>query len=304
MRKKPWKVRLARFLQQSDVVGYIFISPWLLGFLAFMVLPMLASLYFSFTSYDLLSAPSFVGVDNYVQMFTDDDKFLSSLSVTFLYVLAAVPLRLVFALFVALIFTVKTRTEAIYRAVYYLPSLVGGSVAVAVLWKRLFGSDGILNAILTVFGLHATTNWLGNPKTAIWTLILLFVWQFGSPMLIFLAGLKQIPAELYEAANVDGAGKIRKFFMITLPLLTPILFFNLVMQTITAYTIFTQSFIISNGTGAPLDSLLLYALYLYRKAFVFFDMGYGCALAWILLLIVGVTTAITFWTKRFWVYAE
>ena len=292
------------FLHRENVVGYAFIAPWLIGFFAFTLIPILASLYFSFTNYDLLSAPKLTGLDNYVKMFTNDPKFFKSMGTTLIYVATAVPLRLAFALAVAMIFTYKTKFEGLYRAIYYLPSLVGGSVAIAVLWRRLFDADGIFNAVLSVFGVHSHTNWLGNPNTSLWTLVLLFVWQFGSPMLIFLAGLKQIPAELYEAANADGAKPVQKFFRITFPMLTPIIFFNLIMQIITGFTIFTQSFIISNGTGAPLDSLLLYSLYLYRRAFVFFDMGYGCAMAWVLLLVVALTTVTTFATKKFWVYDE
>lgn len=298
------KSKIRSFFQNDNVVGYVFISPWLLGFFAFTIIPILASLFLSFTSYDLLSAPKITGLDNYIKMFTNDSKFWKSLNVTLIYVVTAVPLRLIFALAIAMIFTYRTRMEGLYRAIYYLPSLVGGSVAIAVLWKRMFGKDGILNAILSIFGVDSSINWIGNPKTSLLTLIILFVWQFGSPMLIFLAGLKQIPTSLYEAANVDGAKSYQKFFRITLPMLTPIIFFNLVMQTITAFTIFTQSFVISNGTGAPLDSLLLYSLYLYRKAFIFFDMSYGCALAWVLLLVVGITTAVLFATKKLWVYDD
>jgi multiple sugar transport system permease protein len=299
------KVKKGNFFQKDDnIAGYLFISPWLFGFFAFTIIPLLASFFYSFTSYDLLSAPKFVGLENYFKMCTNDDLFLQSMGTTLVFVVAGVPLRLIFALAIAMLFTYKTKLEGIYRAVYYLPSLIGGSVAIAVLWKRLFGADGIFNAILAILGINTNMNWLGNPNTSLWTLILLFVWQFGSPMLIFLAGLKQIPVQLYEAANIDGANSFQRFCRVTLPQLTPIIFFNIVMQMITAFTIFTQSFVISNGTGAPLNSLLLCSLYLYRCAFVFFDMGYGCALAWAMLLVVALATVIIFVTKKIWVYED
>jgi len=293
-----------RLLDNDNVVGYIFISPFVVGFLAFTIIPILASLYYSFTDFDLLSAPRFTGLANYIQMFTADQKFIQSLKVTFFFVFISVPLRLLFALFVAMLFTVKSKAVGIYRAVYYIPSIIGGSVAIAVLWKRLFGEDGVVNAILFLFGIDSKVSWLGNPKTAIWTLILLAVWQFGSSMLIFLAGLKQIPESYYEAAVIDGASFWQKFKRITIPMLTPVIFFNLIMQLINGFMSFTQSFIISNGSGSPLDSLLLYALYLYQKAFAFQQMGYGCAMAWVMLVIIGILTAIAFKSSSAWVYYE
>jgi len=203
-----------------------------------------------------------------------------------------------------MLFTVRSRMVGVYRAVYYIPSIVGGSVAIAVLWKRIFGGDGVINAVLMVFGIDSKTNWLGNPKTALWTLIILAVWQFGSSMLIFLAGLKQIPESYYEAAVLDGANSIQKFLRITIPMLTPVILFNLIMQLINGFMSFTQSFIISNGTGAPLDNLLLYALYLYKRAFEFYEMGYGCAMAWVMLLIIGGLTALAFKSSSAWVHYE
>jgi ABC-type sugar transport systems, permease components len=293
-----------KFLDNDNVVGYIFISPFVVGFLAFTIIPILASLYYSFTDFDLLSSPRFTGLANYIQMFTADQKFIKSLKVTFFFVFISVPLRLIFALFVAMLFTVKSKAVGIYRAVYYIPSIIGGSVAIAVLWKKLFGEDGVVNAILLIFGIDSKVSWLGNPNTAIWTLILLAVWQFGSSMLIFLAGLKQIPESYYEAAVIDGASFWQKFKRITIPMLTPVIFFNLIMQLINGFMSFTQSFIISNGSGSPLDSLLLYALYLYQKAFAFQQMGYGCAMAWVMLVIIGILTAIAFKSSSAWVYYE
>ncbi|MCB0132012.1 MAG: sugar ABC transporter permease [Caldilineaceae bacterium] len=278
-------------------MGYLFIGPWLLSFLAFTLIPIVASLVLSFTDFDILSAPDWVGFKNYTRMFTRDPRYIKSLKATFYYVFTAVPLRLAFALFVAMLLNTKRRMVSGYRAAYYAPSIVGGSVAVAVMWREIFGTDGLINAI---FGLDVS--WLGNPSTAIWTLILLAVWQFGSPMLIFLAGLKQIPAELYEAAAIDGASGWHNFWRITLPLLTPIIFFNLVMQTISGFMVFTQAFIITGG--APLDTTLFYSLYVYQRAFVTFEMGYASAMAWVLLAIVAFFTALVFGSSSRWVFYE
>lgn len=290
--KKTWK---------KNLVGYSFILPWLLGFIFFVLGPMIASLYFSFTNYDLLSSPKWVGFKNYIYMFTQDPRYWNSLKVTFEFVLISVPLKLAFALMVAMLFVKPRKGVGIYRTIYYIPSLVGGSVAVAVMWRQLFGNDGAINHALTLFGIHGP-NWLLDPNTSIWTLILLVTWQFGSPMLIFLAGLKQIPHELYEASNVDGANSFTKFFKITLPMLSPIIFFNLVMQMISGFMTFTQSFMVTQG--GPLDSTLFYAVYLYDTAFSNFQMGYASAMAWVLLIIIAVFTAIVFKTSKSWVYYE
>ena len=209
----------------------------------------------------------------------------------------AVPLRLTFALFVAMLLNTKRRAVGGYRAAYYAPSIVGGSVAVAVMWREIFGVNGLVNAVF-----NTDIAWLGNPSTAIWTLILLAVWQFGSPMLIFLAGLKQIPGELYEAASMDGANGWHRFWRVTLPLLTPIIFFNLIMQTISGFMVFTQAFIITGGS--PLDTTLFYALYVYQRAFGTFEMGYASAMAWVLLAIVAFFTAIVFKSSSYWVFYE
>jgi len=297
-------VRRSSFLQRSRReawVAFSFISPWLVGFLLFIIGPMLASLYFSFTDYDMLSAPHWVGLQNYIRMFTDDPRYLTALKVTFKFVLFSVPLKLAFALFVALIFNRNHRGVGLYRTVYYLPSIIGGSVAVAVMWRQLFGGDGAVNHILQWFGLTGT-NWIASVSYSLWTLVLLVVWQFGSPMLIFLAGLKQIPSEMYEAAAVDGATRFTRFFRITLPLLSPVIFFNLIMQMVDGFKAFTQSFLVTQG--GPLDSTLFYAVYLYEKAFSHFEMGYASAMAWILLVIIGLFTALIFKSSSFWVYYE
>ena len=237
--------KLRKFLNKESSAGVVFCMPFIIGFLVFLIIPMGMSLYYSFCDYDILSPPVFTGLDNYIEIFTADETFWHSVKATFLFAFVSVPLRLIFALIVALILVKSTKATGFYRAAYYLPSILGGSVAVAVLWRRIFATDGVLNSILGMFGLDTQFAWLGNTKTAIWTLVLLAIWQFGSSMLIFLSALKQIPRDLYEAADVDGANKFVKFFKITLPLLTPTIFFNLVMQMINGFLAFTQSLIIT-----------------------------------------------------------
>jgi ABC-type sugar transport systems, permease components len=305
---KPPKLTLKQWFNQQSVAGFVCVFPFTFGFFAFTLIPVVMSLYYSFTSYNMLSNPIFIGLENYVRIFTEDTRFLKSLGVTFFFALTSVPLRLVFALLVAMILVKSTKASAVYRAVYYLPSIIGGSVAVAILWKQLFATRGVINTLINgffgLFGIDSKFNhaWLGQPSTAIWTLIILAVWQFGSSMLIFLSAIKQIPASYYEAADVDGASKRRQFFSITLPLLTPTIFFNLVMQTINGFLAFTQCYIITQGK--PLDSTLFYTVYMYEKTFTDYSMGYGSALAWIMLFIIGAITLLLFKTKKFWVVGE
>lgn len=287
--------------KQNNLAGYLFVSPWIIGFILFALIPILMSAWLAFTDYDILGDWEFVGLENFDRMFNRDRRYASSVTATFKYVIASVPLRLVFALAVAQLLNTKRRGVYWYRAAYYIPSVIGGSVAVAVMWRQIFGANGFVNALGLALGFPAV-NWFGNPDTAIWTLILLAIWQFGSPMLIFLAGLRQIPTELYESASIDGANGIEKFFRITLPLLTPIIFFNLVMQTISGFKVFTQAFIIT--AGAPLDSTLFYSLYLYNRAFNSYQMGYAAAMAWVMLGIIAVLTAISFKLSSYWVYYE
>src|SRR5262249_43446804 len=189
----------------------------------------------------------------------------------------------------------------LYRALFYLPSLLGASVAIAVLWRQLFAGNGLLNHFLALFGIKGPS-WISNPDYSLYTLVALSIWQFGSPMVIFLAGLRQIPKDVYEAARIDGANRRQQFLSVTLPLLTPVLFFNFVVQTIDAFKAFTPAFIISGGTGGPIDSTLFYTLYLYQEAFAFFRMGYAAALAWILVIIIAAFTAFSFLTSRYWVH--
>ncbi|APF38690.1 sugar ABC transporter permease [Chelatococcus daeguensis] len=299
----PRRGTLRRMLARN-APGYLFLAPWLIGFFGLTLGPALVSLYLSFTNYDLLRAPDWVGAANYVRIATDDPKFAAAMRVTFIYVVLSVPLKLVFALAVAMAFNRGIRGLTVYRAIFYLPSLLGGSVAIAVLWRQLFASDGLVNMLLwKAFGIEGPS-WVSNPDYSLYTLVVLSIWQFGSPMIIFLAGLRQIPTDMYEAAEIDGAGKVRQFFKITLPLLTPVVFFNAVIQTIEAFKAFTPAFIISEGTGGPINSTLFYTLYLYQEAFGFFRMGYAAALAWILLVIIALFTAFSFLSARYWVHYD
>lgn len=291
--------RIKRLANQKNTAGYFFTLPFIIGFIMFLVVPMGISLYYSFCDYDILSPPVFSGLENFKHMFRDA-TFFKTLKVTFFFAFVSVPLKLLFALFVAMLLLKNSKLSGFYRAAYYLPSIIGGSVAVSVLWKRMFSSDGVINSLLQAIGINCTVSWLGNTSTAIWVLILLVVWQFGSSMLIFLSALKQIPTSLYEAAMVDGSGPVYRFFKITLPLLTPTIFFNLVMQTISGFLAFTQCYIIT--AGKPLNSTLLYTVYMYQQSFEFYNTGYGAALAWVMLAVIGLITLALFATKKFWVY--
>ena len=295
------KRRQAKEAGRDNKAGYLFLAPWLIGLVVITIGPMLASLYLSFTNYSLIQAPSWIGLDNYARMLTDE-RLHNSLKVTFIYVFVSTPLQLAVALGIALLLNEGMRGLPFYRSIFYLPSMLGGSVAIAVLWRQMFEADGLVNQVLRLVGLNVTTSWIGDPSTALWTIILLHIWTFGSPMVIFLAGLRQIPGMYYEAASVDGASKWAQFRKITLPLLSPIIFFNLVLQIIGAFQAFTQAYVVSNGTGGPSDSTMFYTLYLYQKGFVQFQMGYAAAMAWLLLVIIAVFTALNFYLSKKWVF--
>ena len=288
--------------RKDEAAGYLFIGPWLFGFLVLTLLPILASLWLSFTDYDILSPPRWAGLKNFRTMFLADPRYWKSAAATLYYAACAVPLRLGVALGVAMLLNKNRRGVAAFRALYYAPSVVGDSIAVAVMWRQIFGGEGLLNSLLRLAGLPGKRLWLADPRFAIWTLILLAAWQFGSAMLIFLAGLKQIPGELYESASIDGAGPARKFLRITLPMLTPIIFFNLVMQMINGLIVFTPALVITDGK--PLDTTNFYALYLYRRAFETFQMGYGSAMAWVLMAAVALLSALVFKSSSRWVFYE
>jgi len=287
----------------DNKAGLVFMTPWLLGFLGITLLPMVASLGLAFTDYSLLAPPEFVGLANIREMIADT-RLHNSLVVTFIYVFLGTPLQLVVALALAVVLNQGMKGLSFYRSVFYLPSLLGASVAIAILWRQMFGANGLVNQLLSAIGFEGMPGWVSNPDTALGTLILLNVWTFGSPMIIFLAGLRQIPQMYYEAASVDGASKVSQFFKITIPLLTPIIFFNVVLQVINSFQTFTQAFVVSGGTGGPSDSTMFFTLYLYQKGFAQFDMGYASAMAWLLLIIVAIFTAINFFVSKFWVFYD
>jgi multiple sugar transport system permease protein len=287
--------------KREGVAGYVFLSPWLLGLMGITAIPMLGSLVLSFTSYDLLSAwedLKWVGIENYVRMFTNDPHYLQAVTVTVVFAVVAVPLKLAAALGVAVLLNRERRFTGMFRGLFYLPSLLGGSVALALVWRAMWSKDGAVNTLLGLEG----PNWINEPDYALGTLVVLAVWQFGAPMVIFLAGLKQIPFELYEAAAVDGANKWRSFWHITLPGLSPVIFFNLVLETINGFQGFTSAYVVSGGTGGPVDSTLMYTLYLYQSGFTDLEMGYASAMAWVFLVVVAIITAVLFSTGRFWVH--
>jgi len=250
----------------------------------------------------MVNPPRLIGFDNYIQMLSDS-RLHNSLQVTFTFVFLTVPFQLAFALLIAAVFKKARRGIRVYRAIYYLPSLLGGSVGIALLWRQVFNQQGLFNQLLSIFGIEGR-NWIASPETALYTLIVLAIWQFGGSMVIFLGGLKNISTEYYEAAEIDGANKSQIFFRITIPLLTPMIFFNFIMSTIGAFQAFTSSFIVSGGTGGPVDSTMFYSLFLFIRAFRQFNMGYASAMAWVLLVIIGIITAIQFAFNKYWVFYD
>lgn len=281
--------------------GYLFLLPWICGFLLFTVWPIIQSFGLAFTEYDIFTPPKFIGFQNFVEMFTEDRLFKQSLFVTFKYVIYSVPVKMVAALTVAVILNQKIGGIGIYRTIYYLPSILGASVAMSVTWKMVLGYDGFFNQALMAIGLERV-NFLSDPGLALGTLAMISSWQFGSAMVIFLSGLKNIPQELYEAAIVDGARPWKKFWHITLPMLSPTILFNFIMNMIGSFQVFTQAFVMTKG--GPVDSTYFYVLHLYRNAFENFRMGYASALAWFLSVIIIIVTALTFKISNKYVYYE
>lgn len=283
------KEKRARFVRRWE--GFFYVLPWILGFLIFTLYPMISSLYYSFTDFSIANTPQWLGLGNYVELFTKDRLAIPSMITTFQYVFISVPAKLIFALLVAMVLNQNLKGIGILRTVYYLPSILGGSVAIAVLWRFLFRSDGIVNLIFEKVGLP-TANWIGSPDLALGTVALLGVWQFGSSMVLFLAALKQVPMELYEAARVDGASPVRQFFSITLPMISPIFFFNTIMQLINAFQEFTGPYVVTSG--GPMNATYVFAIHLYNSAFKYFRMGYASALSWVLFVVILIFTLLLF----------
>ncbi|KND20765.1 sugar ABC transporter permease [Pannonibacter phragmitetus] len=284
---------------ENRFLGLAYVTPYVFGLLLFTAVPFGASLYLAFTDYNLVSSPSWVGMDNFEKLFTRDRTFTRSLNVTLLYVGLTVPLKLAFALFIAVILNYKLKAINLFRTAYYVPSILGGSIAIAVLWRYLFSTEGLVNMALAVVGL-GPVNWFGDPANALFTITLLRMWQFGSAMVIFLAALQSIDKSLYEAAAIDGSGPWSTFRHITLPLITPVIFFNLVMQMVQAFQEFNGPYIITQG--GPLKATYFLPLYIYELAFKKFDMGYASAVAWVLFIIIMALTLVAFWSSKKWVY--
>lgn len=283
----------------KENAGFFFILPWLIGFCIFKLYPFASSLYYSFTNYNLfVKEVTGIGFKNYTDILNNKD-IVNSFRVTFKYAFMTVPLKLAFALFIAYILNFKIKGVNFFRTAYYIPSILGGSVAIAVLWRFLFSNNGLVNMILEVFGV-AGPNWLGDPDYALFVVCLLRVWQFGSPMVIFLAALKGVPGDLYEAAAIDGAGKVRQFFSVTVPIITPVIFYNLVTQLVQAFQEFNGPYIITQG--GPLGSTTLASLLIYNNAFKVYKMGFASAIAWLLFIIIMVFTIISFISQKYWVY--
>ncbi len=281
--------------------AYIYILPWLIGLVVLQLYPFVASLVYSFTDYNAFGKMNFVGLDNYIRLFTKDKEFYKSLGVTIKYTLLTVPGKIILSLVIAVMLNKSRKGIGTLRTIFYLPSLFGGSIAVALLWRLLFMDNGFINAILNIFGI-APISWFGDPKVALITLSSLEVWQFGSSMVMFLAALKQVPQSLYEAAGIDGANKVKTFFSITFPQITPILFFTIIMQTINALQNFTSAFVITKG--GPVKSTYMLGLKLYNDGFAYHKMGYASASSWIIFTLILVITLVLFGTQKYWVFYE
>lgn len=291
------KTKMTRASRQN--IGYAYIAIWIIGFLVFKFYPFMSSLFYSFTNYNLFKeSVENIGFANYEKI-VDTAKYLKSYIVTFKYAFMTVPLKLLFALFIAYLLNFKIKGINLFRTAYYIPSILGGSVAIAVLWQFLFQNEGLVNTIIGLFGVKPV-NWLGSPDYALFVICLLRVWQFGSAMVIFLAALKGVPQDLYEAASIDGAGKFTQFLKVTIPLITPVIFYNLVTQLCQAFQEFNGPFMITKG--GPLGSTTLISILIYQNAFKTYDMGLASAMAWLLFFIVAVLTAVSFISQKHWVY--
>lgn len=278
---------------------YFFLIPWFLGVVLLKLLPFAISLVLSFTNYDLINSPEFIGLGNYVKMFTDDPIFVKSIVATFKYAFITVPLVLVVSLLVATVLNFRIKGVNFFRSVYYIPSILGGNVAVAILWQSLFATDGIINMVIGVVGIDPIP-WLVNPNLALFSIGLLRAWQFGSTMVIFLAALQNVPRSLYEAAELDGANKVKQFFNVTLPIITPVVLFNFVMGLVHAFQEFNAPYLITDG--GPMHSTYLMNMYIYESAFTNYNMGYASALSWVLFLIIMSFTLLVFRSSKYWVH--
>lgn len=286
------------YFRKKGREGYVFISLWLTGLMIFRMFPFIYSLVCSFSDFKLFGGIRKWGIMNYLDI-VSDSKILNSLSVTFRYAVFTVPLKIAVALLAAVLLNKAVKGVRFFRTLFYIPTLLGSSVAVSVLWKALFRDDGIINLILEKTGVQPV-HWLSDSRGALCVISLLRIWQFGSVMVVFIAALKSIPSELYDAAEIDGAGKIKSFFSITVPFLTPVIFYSIITQTGLALQEFNAPFIITQG--GPRNSTTLVSLLIYNTAFQQKDMGMACALTWFFLIIVSVITAFLFVSQKYWVY--
>ncbi|WP_349671193.1 sugar ABC transporter permease [Lacrimispora sp.] len=280
-------------------MAYVYILPWLIGFFILQAYPLVSSLIYSFCDYNVLSDMKFIGLKNYIALITKDKEFKKSFLATVQYTLYTVPFKIIMSLLIALLLNKSRKGIGVLRTIYYLPSLFGGSIAVAILWKLMFMDNGLINAFLTHIGIKGSS-WLGDPKLALPTLSLLEAWQFGSSMVMFLAALKQVPASLYEAAAIDGAGNFRSFFSVTFPQISPIIFFCIIMQSINALQNFTSAFAITQG--GPVKSTYMLGLKLYNDGFTYFKMGYAAATSWVIFLMIVMATILLFASSKLWVF--
>jgi oligogalacturonide transport system permease protein len=286
-------------MYENKRLGFMFVLPFVLGILFFKLFPFIASFALSLTQYDLIDPPQYVGLENYRELANNDPLFQQSLGVTLWFVVLAVPLRVGFALLVAHVLNFKMRGINFFRAAFYIPSILGGSIAVAVLWRFIFAKHGLVNIALIQMGFEPVA-WLADEHYSMVTIVLLFTWQFGSSMVIFLAALQNVPTSLYEAAECDGASKTVQFWRITVPLITPVIFFNMIMQMVHAFQEFNGPYMITEG--GPLNSTYVLTLYIYDQSFKYFNLGYGAALSWVLFALVGTLALISFWSSRYWVF--
>jgi multiple sugar transport system permease protein len=286
--------------RREAIMGYIFLTPWLIGFLVFLVGPMLTSIYLSMTNYKMISSPVWIGLANYERMIADP-LVIHSLTVTIKYTAFAVPLGMIAAMAIAVLLNQKIHASGIFRTVFYLPSVISG-VAVALVFVWIFNYRfGILNYFLSLVGIDGP-NWLGSPRYALWAFVLMSLWGIGGNVVIYLAGLQGVPVSLIEAAIIDGASPWTRFWKITLPLLTPVVLFTMVMGVIASFQTFTQAYIMTGG--GPANATLFFLLYLYKNAFNWFEMGYASALAWLLFIIIMIVTIIMWTSSARWVYYE
>lgn len=286
--------------RREALMGYLFISPWLIGFVVFLAGPILASLYLSFTTYKVTNPPTWIGLANYTRMFTDE-LFYHSLRVTLVYTVTSVPLALTMALFMAILLNQKVVGQRLFRTIYYLPSLISG-VAVAIVFAWIFNARfGIINYFIGLLGIPGP-NWLGDPDWTLPAFVIMSLWSVGGTTVIFIAALQGVPQSLYEAAEIDGASSLRRFWNITIPLISPVILFALITGVIATFQTFTTSYIMTGG--GPSNASLFYLLYLYRNAFNWFEMGYASALAWFLFIIILICTGTLLRSSNAWVYYE